>query len=196
ASRIAGLKEVPIIVRELDDLAATQIALIENLQRENLNPVEEALGYKDLSENFNLTQAEIAESVGKSRSAVANSMRLLSLPKQVIEFLEQGRLSSGHARALLAFENEEDILKVANMALDNKLTVRDVEKLASKKVVEVDENPKPKSRCRDSYYDEVEISLNEELHRKVKIKGKKAGTVEIAFYDKKDLEELIKLFNR
>ncbi len=169
-----------------------EIALIENLQRENLNPIEEALGYRELMENYNLTQAEVSTSVGKSRSAVANTLRLLNLPKEVVDLVQQGSLSSGHARALLGFDDEKQIIEIAKKATNNGMTVRDVEKL-SKKSAQPIKTPNNKVSRRDSFLDEIEIALNTELHRKVKVNGSgEKGTIEIEFYNKEDLNEIAK----
>lgn len=200
ASRMAGLTEVPVIIRDYDDTKTMEIALIENLQRENLNPIEEALGYKELMDTYNMTQAEVSTSVGKSRSAVANTLRLLNLPKEVLELVQEGRLSSGHARALLGFENEDEIVELAKKASDSGMTVREVERLAKKAMNLTNsaaEKPSVNGNStimkRDSYLDEIEIALNVELHRKVKVIGTaQSGTIEIAFYGKEDLAEIAK----
>ena len=132
AGRMAGLTEVPVVVREMTDAEMMQVSMIENLQRENLNPVEEALGYKVLSEQYGLTQDEISKSVGKSRPVIANAMRLLKLPDEVLNMLRNGEISSGHARALLGFENQEELIQAAKAIVTNDLTVRDIEKAAKK----------------------------------------------------------------
>ena len=196
ASRMAGLTEVPVIIREVPDSEMMTISMIENLQRENLNPVEEAMGYRVLSEQYGLTQEEISRSVGKSRPVVANAMRLLKLPQSVLEMVSEGEISSGHARALLGFENEELMLKTAEAIKANDLTVRDVEK-AAKKTNEVKEQAPPPLHSRATFFDEVELALNEHLSRKVKVKSAKdgaGGTLEIEFYSEDDLGELAKLF--
>lgn len=195
ASRMAGLTEVPVIIRDYDDTKTMEIALIENLQRENLNPIEEALGYRELMETYSMTQADVSNSVGKSRSAIANTLRLLNLPKEVVEFVQDGRLSSGHARALLAFENENAILETARKAADNGMTVREVEKLSKKPKIDVTLKKNTKAEhftaMRDSYLDEIEIALNIELNRKVKVIGDAAkGTIQIEFYSKEELGDL------
>ena len=197
ASRMAGLTEVPVLIREMTDSEMMQISMIENLQRENLTPVEEALGYKVLSEEYGLTQDEISKSVGKSRPVIANAMRLLKLPQTVLDMLSDGKISSGHARALLAFENEELLLKTAELIVSNDLTVRDVEKLA-KKANEESKTVTPREHSRNSFYDEVELSLNEHLSRKVKVRNGKDGTsgvLEIEFYSEEDLASLARLFD-
>lgn len=197
ASRMAGLSEVPAIIKELSDSEVMEIALIENLQRENLSPVEEALGYKSLIENYNLTQDEVAKTVGKSRSAITNAIRLLSLPQSVIDLLSEGVLTAGHARALLTLKNCEDIEKVANKVVENFLSVREVEKLC-KDILENGDSEKKKVkivRKRNPFFDEVEISLKEILGRRVKVKDKprkNKGVLEIEFYDSDDLANIAK----
>ena len=133
ACRMAGLTEVPVTIRELTDEETMELALIENLQRENLNPLEEALGYKSLMEEYSFSQEQVAKAVGKSRSAVANTLRLLNLPEDVTELVKEGKLSAGHARALLAFDDEALMIKTAKSVVDEDLSVRQVEKLAKKK---------------------------------------------------------------
>ena len=197
ASRMAGLTEVPVIIREMTDSEMMTISMIENLQRENLNPVEEALGYKVLSEQYGLTQEEISRSVGKSRPVVANAMRLLKLPQEVLDMVSEGEISSGHARALLGFEDEELMIKTAQAIKSNDLTVRDVEK-AAKKAGEQKKESSVAVHTRATFFDEVELALNEHLSRKVKVKNAKegtGGTLEIEFYSEDDLGELAKLFN-
>lgn len=193
AARMLGLDEVPVNIRELSDLETMQIAIIENLQRENLNPVEEASGYNELIEKFGMTQDKVAKMVGRSRSAVANSVRLLSLPERVLKMLENGDISAGHARALLGFDNEEILIATAIKASDGGLTVRQVEKAAQKSLETEDEaNSAKTSDSRiDSYFVEVELSLKEKLGRKVKVDyGKNKGALILEFYDKDDLTEL------
>lgn len=189
AARMLGLSEVPVQVKELSDIETMQIALIENLQRENLNPIEEAKGYNELIENYDMTQEEVAKTVGRSRSAVSNSMRLLSLPDEVLEMLEKGDISVGHGKALLSFDNEEKMLEAARKAAEGKLNVRALEKMANE-----EEKEKPVSNERvDSYFKEMEISLNDTLGRKVKVEyGKNKGALILEFYDKDDLSELAK----
>ena len=160
---MAGLTEVPVIIREMTDSEMMTISMIENLQRENLNPVEEAMGYRVLSEQYGLTQEEISRSVGKSRPVVANAMRLLKLPQSVLEMVSEGEISSGHARALLGFENEELMLKTAEAIKANDLTVRDVEK-AAKKANEVKEQAPPPLHSRATFFDEVERALMQALN--------------------------------
>ena len=187
-----------VVIREMNDSEMMQISMIENLQRENLNPVEEALGYRTLSEEYGLTQDEIARSVGKSRPVVANAMRLLKLPQGVLDMVKTGEISSGHARALLAFEDEQQIIQLAEQIVKNDLTVRDIEKYAKKAKAENKVRAKA-VHSRNSFYDEVELALNEHLSRKVTVKNAKdgtSGTLEIEFYSEEDLAELAKLFDK
>lgn len=191
ASRMAGLTEVPVVIKELSDDEAMALALIENLQREDLNAIEEAQGIKALMDTLSLTQDEAAERVGKSRPAVANALRLLKLPYSVIALVSDGKLSPGHARALLGFKDEQDIIETADLIIEKGLTVRDVEKLVKKRNKEP-KAEKPAAR-RASYYDEVELALTDFLGRKVKVgtkPGKESGVLEIDFFDKDDLTRL------
>ena len=195
ASRMAGLSEVPVVIREMTDSEMTQIALIENLQREDLNSVEEALGYKSILDTYNLTQDEVAKAVGKSRPAVANVMRLLNLPEEIQDMLKDGEISAGHARALLGIADKETMIKIAKSIVPQDLTVRDVERLAKKQ--NTDKKPKSEKQYlkRAPIYDEVELSLNEHLSRRVKVMNDKEnnGTLEIEFYSEDDLIQLAKL---
>ena len=191
ASRMAGLTEVPVVIKELSDDEAMALALIENLQREDLNAIEEAQGIKALMDTLSLTQDEAAERVGKSRPAVANALRLLKLPDSVIALVSDGKLSPGHARALLGFKDEQDIIETADLIIEKGMTVRDVEKLVKKRNKEP-KAEKPAAR-RASYYDEVELALTDFLGRKVKVgtkPGKESGVLEIDFFDKDDLTRL------
>ena len=189
ASRLAELKEVPVIIKELSDTEAMEIAIIENLQREDLNPIEEAEGLQALIDKCGFTQEEVATSVGKSRPAITNALRLLRLPEEVRQMTKDGDISAGHARALLAFDNEPMMLECAKQIVDKKLTVRDVEKMAKR--------PKPSkikdssTRARDSFYDEVELALSDALGTKVKVyNGRNKGTLEIEFYTLDDLKNI------
>ena len=189
AARIAGLTEVPVIIKELTDEEVIEIAMIENLQREDLNPLEEALGYRYMMDELKVTHEQAAEKVGKSRPAVANALRLLKLPNEMQEMVKNNLISPGHARALLGFDSEDMIIQTAKMIVKEDLSVRDVESLVkkSKKVPKV-----PKNQVRDKFFSEVELALVENLGRKVKIKEAKqdAGVLEIEFFDKDDLEGL------
>lgn len=189
AARIAGLSEVPVIIKELTDEEVIEIAMIENLQREDLNPLEEALGYRYMMDELKITQEQAAEKVGKSRPAVANALRLLKLPDEIQNMVKNNLISPGHARALLGFDSEDMMLQTAKMIVKEDLSVRDVETLVkkSKKVLKL-----PKQQVRDKFFSEVELALVENLCRKVKIKEAKqdAGVLEIEFFDKDDLEGL------
>jgi ParB family chromosome partitioning protein len=195
AARMAGLDEIPVIIKEFTDLEAVQIALIENLQRENLNPIEEAKGYERLADEFHMTQEQIAKTVGKSRSSVANIMRILTLPDEIQTMIQDGELTVGHGKALLAIEDEEVQVSTARKAADGMFTVRHIEKIAQEILEDDDDDYIPEKtkpvKIPDSYYKEVEISLNERLGRKVKVdfKGNK-GTIVLEFYDKEDLAQL------
>lgn len=195
ASRAAGLTEVPVIIKALTDEEAAVISLIENLQRENLNPVEEAYGFAELIKEFGLTQEDAAKKVGKSRTAVTNALRILKLPKKVIEMIREGILSAGHAKALAGLDDEALIIEAAELIKEKGLSVRETEKLV-KALGKGKEKPiEPAKVKRIAYFDEVELALTEALGRKTKVitKGKKeCGTLEIAFNDKEDLELIAK----
>lgn len=194
ASRLAELKEVPVIIKELTDTEAMEIAIIENLQREDLNPIEEAEGLQTLIDKCGFTQEEVATSVGKSRPAITNALRLLKLPEDVREMTKKGDISAGHARALLSFDSPALMQEVAAKIVSDKLTVRDVEKLAKRpKTAETKKAP----RRRDSIYDEVELSLTEALGRKVKVyNGRSKGTLEIEFYSADDLKNIANIIGK
>lgn len=190
AARMLGMNEVPVIIKELSDGEAMQIALIENLQRENLNPIEEAQGYRQLIDSYEMTQDEIAKTVGRSRSAVANALRMLNLPREAQKLLQNGDISVGHAKALLAVDDENVLLDLAYKAAQDKLTVRAMEKIISKLNAE-DATGEKNDNSIDSYFKEMEISLNEHLGRKVKVDyGKNKGVLILEFYDKDDLNAL------
>ena len=188
ASRMAGLTEVPVVVREMSDREASELALIENLQRQDLNPMEEAVGYRTLMEQYGMTQEDAARAVNKSRPAVANALRLLNLPDEVADWVREGKLSAGHARTLLAFPTVEAQRAAAEAAILNDLSVRALEKM-----VKSTRSPKPDrpTHRRDSLFDEVEIALTEQLGRKVRVldKGEK-GVLQLEFYSKEDLTAL------
>lgn len=195
ASRMAGLTEVPVVIREMSDSEAMELALVENLQREDLNPIEEAQGLALLMETYGLTQEQAAKRVGKSRPAVANSMRLLSLPQEVLAMVERGELSAGHARTILALENAEQITALANEIVKKNLSVRETER-AVKALLKGDAKKEKRAKKRDTYYDEVELAVSQSLGRKAKVSlsaGNK-GTLEIEFFGKEDLSKLLKLF--
>lgn len=189
ASRMAGLTELPAVIRELSDKEAAQLALIENLQREDLNPMEEALGYQKLMESYGLTQEETAHIVNKSRPAVANALRLLNLPEEVTAMVADGTLSAGHARAVLSFAPELQV-ETAKNAVKSGASVRELERQARAAQREK-KTPRATAFRRDSFYDEVELALSEALSRKVRVTvGEKSGTLSLEFYDREDLQEL------
>ena len=193
AARRAELKEVPVIIKSLTDAEAAAIALIENLQREDLNPIEEAAGIRKLIEEFGLTQEETAERLSKSRPAIANSLRLLALPKDVMKMVEEGLLSAGHARALLGLEDEEEISDIAKEIVEKQLSVRQTEQLV--KALKKPKKAATPKKSRDKFYDEVELALSGVLARKVSIHNSgKGGKIEIEFFDTDDLQKLAKLF--
>lgn len=193
AARLAGLSEVPVVVKELSDSEAMEIALIENLQREDLNPIEEAQGLKLLIDTYGLTQEECAARVGKSRPAIANSMRLLSLSEYILDLVKDGTISSGHARALIPLEDEQKMHDLAQRIISEELTVRETER-AVKLILNGDKKPPKKPKKRDIFYDEVELALSNSMGRKIKVlpgKGQK-GTLEIEFFSKDDLKKIAK----
>lgn len=194
ASRIAGLVEVPVVIREMSDEQAMEIALVENLQREDLNPIEEAEGLKLLIDRYGLTQEDAAVRVGRSRPAVANSLRLLNLPTQVRELAKDGKLSAGHARALLGFSNQDDMIRIAVDAVERDLSVREVERIVKNDGKQGLEKTEKRPARRDVFFDEVEIALSQTLGRKVKVVvGKDSkGVVEFEFFGKDDLTQLAK----
>ncbi|WP_458863147.1 ParB/RepB/Spo0J family partition protein [Acidaminobacterium chupaoyuni] len=191
ASRMAGLDEIPAVVLEADEQLAFELALIENLQREDLNPVEEAEGYRELMDRFALTQENIAEKVGKSRPAVANALRLLSLPPVVVQMVKDGALSQGHARTLLGAKKEETILAAAKTVLEEGLSVRQTEKLV-KRLEQEKETKKPaKDAMTVLYLEELEQKLGEATGRRIAIhQGREKGKITIEYYGNEDLETL------
>ena len=194
ASRIAGLTEVPVVIKELTDAQVAELALVENVQREDLNPLEEANGYKELSEKYGYTQDEISSMVGRSRSAVANALRLLSLPSEVQELVMKGELSTGHAKAILSATDVDYQVELAKFVVKEDLSVRTTERLARKSVSDVKTGKRAKKR--NPYYDEVELALSDVLGRQVKVtKSSKKGSLEIEFFDDDDLKKLLKIFD-
>lgn len=191
ACRQAGLLEVPVNILEVDDRTAAQLALIENLQREDLTPLEEARGYDTLMVTYGLTQEEAAASVGKSRPAVANALRLLKLPKFVLNMMENGDLSAGHARALIPLESESRMLDAATKIINQQLSVRQTELLV-KRMLKPESEAVEKDPLQVDYIKECEKSLTRALGRKVNIHtGKKKGKFELEYYGEEDLQRLI-----
>lgn len=199
AAKKAGLKEVPVIIKNLSEQEIVEISLIENIQREDLNPIEEAQAYKRLLTEFNLKQDEVAERVAKSRTAVTNSMRLLKLCDNVQQMIIDGMISTGHARALISIEDPEQQYTVAQQIFDEKLSVRDVEKL----VKNLNQPPKMKKpivtdKSLEAVYQDIEENLKQKLSTKVSIisKGNGSGKIEIEFYSHEDLEKLMDLLSK
>ncbi len=193
AARMAGLKEVPALVKEMDDTTFMQLALIENLQREDLSAMEEAKGYENLIEEHQMSQEEVAKIIGKSRPAITNALRLLNLPEEVQKMLEEEQISAGHARALLSLKNEEQMIEYAKKTVQNSYSVRELESICKKILSEA--KPKPKVE-KAHYYSEVQLALNEYLGRKVNVSGsKKKGVLQIEFYGEDDLKALIDSMN-
>lgn len=190
ASKKAGLKEVPCLVKDIEELEAMKLALIENLQREDLNPIEEARAFKELMDKHKLTQEEVSQVVGKSRSYIANTLRLLNLDKEILTKIEEGKITSGHGRALLSIENEMDRKRASKEIIDNKLNVRETENIAK--------NMKTKKSRKKSVKDPALVELEEDLMSylgtKTKINhGKERGKIEIEYYGYEDLERIIEV---
>lgn len=200
AARLAGLEEVPVMIVSLDEKETMEAALIENLQREDLSPLEEASGYQTLIDTYHMTQQQLAERIGKSRPAIANALRLLALPQPVRELVEAGKLSAGHARALAGISEEKMQCELAAKVAELGLSVRQTEKLAQQAADLPAEQPAPAEKPADPnaiYYREIERNIADVLGRKVHIKyGKKRGKIEIEYYSADDLEKLLALFDR
>ena len=194
ACRLAGLTEIPAVILDADDLRAAQLALIENLQREDLNPIEEASGYQTLIETFGLTQEEAAQRVGRSRPAVANSLRLLALSQDLRAMVEQGRLSAGHARALLAIPDENLRREAAEYAVEQGLTVRELERYVKKLTAPEAAASAGQDSSAQLYVHAVSQRLSQSLGRRITLKpGRKKGKIEIEYYNNDDLDTLIAL---
>jgi len=200
ASRMAGLAELPVVIKEMTDNEAMELALIENLQRQDLNPVEEALGYKVLMEQYNMTQEQVANSVGKSRPVVANALRLLNLPDGIVANVRSGKISVGHAKAMLAIEDKEMLQQTADKIISKGMTVREVEQLAKKQKFggaagknKNNSGNTAQNPFGDNFFKEMQLALSQEMGRKITIiPGKNKGTLQIEFYDKEDLSQLAK----
>lgn len=194
ASKIAGLKTIPAIIKDYETKEAAEVALIENLQREDLNPIEEAKGYKSLIDGFSMTQEEISKRVGKSRSAITNSLRILNLPEEVIKYVVSGEISQGHARALLAINDDKVKIEIAKKIIKEGLNVRQVENL-SKSL----ESSKPKKKKKQTQADveikSIEEKLSKSFSTRVTIKhGQKKGKIEIEYYGNDDLDRILNFF--
>lgn len=197
AARRAGLLEVPVVIREMSDSEMMELALIENLQREDLNPIEEAEGLQQLIHTYGLTQETAAARVGRSRPAIANALRLLSLPTPILELTRDGKISAGHARALLSLNDEEKMVEIADQILKKEISVREVERLA-KAAAKEKKQPENHPLRRDTFYDEVELALTNSLGRRIKVnlnKKENRGTIEIEFFDQNDLTDLSRLLD-
>ncbi|MEE0762258.1 MAG: ParB/RepB/Spo0J family partition protein [Acutalibacteraceae bacterium] len=197
ACRMAGVTEVPVVIRELSDSETMELALIENLQRENLTPIEEAKGFGVLVDEYGMSQEEVSQVVGRSRSAVANSLRLLNLPKEVSDMVERGEISAGHGRTLLALGSEEEMINAAKQIYEKELSVRQTEKLVkainSEKDKAQKEDKQERISLKPSYFSEVELALTEYLGKKVTVTGSKnneGGVLQIEFYSQDELKEL------
>ena len=196
AAKKAGVKTIPAIIKDFDNLKIQEVALIENLQRENLNPVEEALGYKKLMEDFSLTQEQISSKMGKSRSSVANSLRLLNLAPEVLDALKNNKISFGHAKVILSLDNKTKQSELAKKIIDGDLSVRATEQLLKEK----DTKPAKKKKVNLSVklaFEKIEKSISSALGTNVKIadKGNK-GTIQISYYSKEELERIIEILNK
>ena len=197
AAKLAGLKEVPVIIKNYTEREIVEISLIENIQREDLNPIEEAQAYKRLLNEFELKQDEVAERVSKSRAAVTNSLRLLKLSERVQQMVIDEMITTGHARALLAVEKEEDQYLLAQRVFDEKLSVREIEKIV-KSYGKPPKAKKEKNKTLELIYKDIEEQLKQRLSTKVAVssKGDGAGKIEIEFYNNDDLERLLDVLNR
>ena len=194
AAKIAGLKEVPVIIRTFSELESVEIALVENIQRENLNPIEEAHAYRRLMEEFHLKQDEIAEKVAKSRTAVTNAMRLLKLDERVQQMVVDDMISTGHARALISIEDPEEQINLAHQIFDEKMSVREVERLVQK-MQEGRKEKKKKEEREDLFCRDIGEKLKEILGTKVVIRHQKnnKGKIEIEYYSNDDLDRIFSL---
>ena len=194
AAKLAGLTEVPAVIMEADDRKVMELGLIENLQREDLNPAEEARGYHSLMEEYGLTQEQVAQQMGKSRPAIANTLRLLALPEDIMKLVEEGQLSAGHARAILGAPTPAMQRQAAKKVVEGQLSVRQTEALIKALQKQAQEKPKPAGEDLSLYLGELEKDLSGRLGRKVKIAHRgKRGKIELEYYDSQDLEGLLAL---
>ena len=196
AAKMAGLTDIPVVIIDGDDLKIAQVALVENVQRENLNPVEEAFAYQALIDRFGLTQDQLSKEVGKSRSAIANMLRLIDLPDEVLALLKEGKITNGHARAILGLEYEDQMIALANRVCDEDLSVRRVEEIVRKMLIQKDiedaKESKDETLQRRVYIKDLERKAMDVLGRRVKInQTAKKKTVELTFDDDTDLEEVL-----
>ena len=192
AAKLAGLKEVPVLIRDYAENEIVEIALIENIQREDLNPIEEALAYKRLMEEFSLKQDQVAAKVSKSRAAITNSLRLLKLDQRVQNLLSEEMITTGHARALLAIEDPDQQYETAMKVFDEKLSVREIEKLVKQMSKKKKETPKEENKVQEFLFANIEESLKQALGIKVNIKNRNnKGKIEIEYYSKEELDRLV-----
>ncbi len=198
AAKLAGIKEVPIIIKDYSDEEVMEIALIENIQREDLNPIEEALAYKRLLQEYNLKQDEVADKVSKSRTAVTNSMRLLKLSEEVQQMVIDEMISSGHARALLSIEDKDVQVSIANKIFDEKLSVRETEKLVKSILNPKVKQPVTVNKAEELAYKDIEERIKTIIGSKVTInkKSKNKGKIEIEYYSPEELERIIDIFDK
>lgn len=190
ASRMAGLDEVPVYIRDISEQEAMQLALIENLQRENLNPIEEAMGYRDLIDTYDMNQEQVANTVGKSRPYITNALRILNMPEEIQEMLKDGSITVGHAKVLGSIDNVELMVALAKKVKEKSLSVRALEEICKQN----DDRKIKREVNIDSYYKEMELSLNDRLARKVKVDFRKnKGVLQLEFYDKDDLAAIAEL---
>ncbi len=199
AAKIAGIKEVPVVIKDYSDKEIMEVAIIENIQRDDLNPIEEAWAYKRLLKEYNLKQDEVAERVSKSRTAITNSMRLLKLCEAVQTMVIEEKLTSGHARALIAITDEKLQLEVAEKIFDESLSVRETESLVKKVLKPNEEKPKVKAAYKDEFvYDELRDKFSEIFGTQVKInrKSEDKGKIEISYYSGQELDRIIALVNK
>lgn len=192
AAKLAGLKEIPAIVRSYDERKVAEVALIENLQREDLNPIEEALGYKTLMEKFEMTQDKVSERVGKSRSSIANMLRLLSLEDEIKDMLIENKLTMGHARALLSMPGGSKRVEAAKKISEEGFNVRQVEALVKNDTVPV----KKAKKSKESAYPDLEQNLSERYGTKIRVKGKNKGKIEIEYYSAADLTRIVDILQK
>lgn len=196
AAKDIKLKEIPCIIKEIDEIETSEIALIENIQREDLNPIEEGLAYKKLMDKYNLTQEKVSEAVGKSRSYIANITRLLKLDKRIIELISSSKISSGHGRTLLALEDKDMQYEVAKRIIENSLNVRDTERLVKNMGSKKKKKKQKKDNTQDPVIRDLEESLRKVLGTKVQIvNGRKKGKIEIEYYSDDDLQRILDLLS-
>lgn len=205
ACRVLGMSEVPVLIREMDDFEASQLAIIENIQRSDLNPVEEAFAFRELIDKYEMTQENLANAMGKSRPYIANSIRLLSLPDEAVEKLRNGEISAGHAKVLMSLSDKTKINAAVETIIKEKLSVRETEKLAARLNSEGEDDKliktEPEEKKMKNFFTEMELSLKDRLNRGVKISGngKGKGKITLTFEDKDDLcrltNELISIEN-